>query len=267
MKSSSGTAARGGRFRNNVEHDMPDSRTIRIVPDAAALYRAAADEFGRCANESIRERGRFCVALSGGSTPRGVYSLLTDDQNNSSMQLPWDKVFIFFGDERHVPPEHPDSNYRMANESLISKVPVPQQNVYRVFAELDANEAAQKYDDQLRSFFGLQPNELPRFDLIMLGLGPDGHTASLFPGSKALDENARLVVANWVEKFQQYRITFTLPVLNHAAEVMFLVSGSDKSQILREVLQTENTVYPAQRVTPDNGVLLWLVDQAADGLA
>ncbi len=183
------------------------------------------------------------------------------------MRLPWDKVFIFFGDERHVPPDDPESNYRMANESLLSKASMPQQNVYRVLAELDANEAAQKYEGQLRNFFNLHPNEFPRFDLIMLGLGPDGHTASLFPGSKALDETNCLVVANWVEKFQQYRITFTLPVLNHAAEIMFLVSGSDKSQILREVLQTENTVYPAQRVTPDNGVLLWLVDQAADGLA
>ncbi|HJX82872.1 MAG TPA: 6-phosphogluconolactonase [Candidatus Angelobacter sp.] len=245
---------------------MPDNRTLRIVPDAAALYRAAADEFRRSANESIRERGRFCVALSGGSTPRGVYSLLANGQNHSGPQLAWGKVFIFFGDERHVPPDHPDSNYRMANDSLLSKVPVPQQNVYRVFADLDANEAAQKYEDQLRSFFSLQPNEFPRFDLIMLGLGPDGHTASLFPGSKALDETRRLVVANWVEKFQQYRITFTFPVLNNAAEVMFLVSGSDKSQILREVLQGENEIHPAQRVNPKNGVLLWLIDQLADGL-
>lgn len=246
---------------------MPDNRTIRIAPDAATLFRAAADEFRRCANEAIRNYGRFCVALSGGSTPRRVYALLADDQNNSSTQLPWNKIFIFFGDERHVPPEHPESNYRMANESLLSKVPVPQQNVYRVFGELDATEAAQKYEDQLRSFFNLQPNEFPRFDLIMLGLGPDGHTASLFPGSKALEDNSHLVVANWVEKFQQYRITFTFPVLNHAAEVMFLVSGSDKSQILREILQSENEIYPAQRVHPENGVLLWLVDQEADGLA
>src|ERR1700682_638514 len=246
---------------------MPDTRPIKIVPDAATLYRAAADEFRRCANESVRDHGRFYVALSGGSTPRGVYALLADDNNNPSTQLPWDKVFIFFGDERHVPPDHPDSNYRMANESLLSKVPIPQQNVFRVFAELDANKAAQKYEDQLRSFFNLQLDEFPRFNLIMLGLGPDGHTASLFPGSKALEDNSHLVVANWVEKFQQYRITFTFPVLNHAAEVMFLVSGSDKSQMLREVLQSENEVYPAQRVRPKNGTVLWLVDQAADGLA
>jgi 6-phosphogluconolactonase len=245
---------------------MPDTRTIKTVPNATALYRAAADEFRRCAHESIHERGRFCVALSGGSTPRGVYSLLANDQSNPHTQLPWDKVFIFFGDERHVPPDHPDSNYRMASESLLSKVPVPPQNVFRVFAELDANEAAQKYEDQLRSFFGLRLNDCPRFDLIMLGLGPDGHTASLFPDSKALDENVRLVVANWVEKFQQYRITFTFPVLNHAAEVMFLVAGGDKAQILKDVLNPETSQFPAQKVLPENGKLLWLLDQDAASL-
>ncbi len=151
----------------------------------------------------------------------------------------------------------------MAQEALLSKVPVPATNVFRIRTELDANQAAQEYEDQLRSFFALEPGEFPRFDLIMLGLGDDGHTASLFPGSAALNETSRLVVANWVEKFQQYRITLTYPVINHAAEVMFLVSGAGKAQILKNVLSGQGERYPAQRVRSENGVLLWLVDQDA----
>jgi len=234
-------------------------RNVKVLPDTLALYRAAADELIGCGRKSIADHGRFCVALSGGSTPRGVYSLLAERPDN----LPWNKMFLFFGDERHVPPDHPDSNYRMAQEALLSKVPVPATNVFRIRTELDANQAAQEYEDQLRSFFALKPGEFPRFDLIMLGLGDDGHTASLFPGSAALNETSRLVVANWVEKFQQYRITLTYPVLNHAAEVMFLVSGAGKAQILKDVLSGEGERYPAQRVRSENGVLLWLVDQDA----
>jgi 6-phosphogluconolactonase len=232
---------------------------VKVLQDALALYRAAAEEFSRCARESIEDHRRFCVALSGGSTPHGVYSLLAE----RPADLPWNKIFVFFGDERHVPPDHPDNNYRMAQEALLSKIPIPAANVFRIRAELDANQAAQEYEDQLRSFFALRPGESPRFDLIMLGLGDDGHTASLFPGSAALSETSRLVVANWVEKFQQYRITLTYPMINHAAEVMFLVSGSGKAQILKDVLSGEGEKYPAQRVWPENGVLLWMVDQDA----
>ncbi|HWX55020.1 MAG TPA: 6-phosphogluconolactonase [Verrucomicrobiae bacterium] len=242
---------------------MQNNSTIKIVPDAAALNQAAAEEFCRCAEAAIAERGRFTVALSGGSTPRSVYSLLAEWNKSGFRKIAWNKIFIFFGDERHVPPDHPESNYRMANESLLSHVPIPSRNVFRVHAELDANVAAQQYEDQLRKFFDLKPDEWPRFDLIMLGLGDDGHTASLFPGSLALNEDRRLVVANWVEKFQQDRITFTYPVLNHAAQVMFLASGQGKAQILREVLHIKSDVFPAQRVRPKNGVLLWLVDQDA----
>ncbi len=239
---------------------------IKIAADNAALNLMAVQEFCRCAEAAIAARNRFCVALSGGNTPRAVYSLLAATQRNS---LPWDKIYIFFGDERHVPPEHSDSNYRMANESLLSQVPLPQKNLYRVRAELDAKVAAQEYEDQLREFFQLQDirlqnNDWPRFDLILLGLGNDGHTASLFPGSLALAENTRMVVANWIKKFNEYRITFTFPVLNQAAEVLFLVSGESKAQILKDVLNPAGTnTYPSQRVQPENGRLLWIVDQPA----
>jgi 6-phosphogluconolactonase len=244
---------------------MPsNTREIKIVADAMELNRAGADEFVSCAQASIHSQGRFSVALSGGSTPRSVYSLLAADQNIPEKKLPWEKIFVFFGDERNVPPTDAESNYRMAQESLLSKVPIPEQNIFRVAGELDANTTATQYEQQLLSFFHLAPNEWPRFDLIMLGMGPDGHTASLFPGSPALQETQRKVVANWVEKFQSYRITFTFPVLNHAAEVMFLVSGESKAEVLNDILKNaDKNLYPCQRVQPESGRLLWIVDKAA----
>lgn len=247
---------------------MPEKREIKIVADGVELNRAAADEFGRCARAAVATHGRFCVALAGGSTPRGVYSLLAQDEADAkghpSEHLPWDNIHVFFGDERHVPPEDPESNYRMARESLLSLVPIPSGNVYRIAAELEAQAAALQYEDQLRQFFQARLNEWPRFDLILLGMGPDGHTASLFPESPALKENSRMVAANWVEKFKSYRITFTFPVLNHAAAVIFLVAGESKSRILQAVLQgAENAAYPCQKIQPAEGRLLWIVDKDA----
>ena len=249
-----------------VDQAIPGSKpeSLMVVENAGALYRAAVEEFCYCAQTAIAARGRFCVALSGGSTPRGVYSLLAEEQKSV---LPWNKIYIFFGDERHVPPDHPDSNYRMANEVLLSKVPLPAQNIYRVRAELAADTAAGQYELQLRVFFRLPDNAWPCFDLILLGLGEDGHTASLFPASAALKEQSRLVVANWVEKFHSYRITFTYPVLNHAAEVMFLASGANKSLILRDIFDpAETKAYPAQAVQPHDGRLLWIADRDAASL-
>ena len=235
---------------------------VKIVSDNATLARTAADEFHRMAEAAIQERGRFSVALSGGNTPRTVYSLLASEHK----QLPWNNIHIFFGDERHVPPEDPESNFLMASEALLSKVPIPEVNVHRIHAELDAQTAAAEYDQQLVNFFHLSNHDWPRFDLIFLGLGEDGHTASLFPASKALTESSRRVVANWVEKFQTFRITLTFPVLNNAAEVAFLVSGAGKAQILNQVLRPGAQKYPAQCVQPENGRLLWLVDQDAGSL-
>jgi 6-phosphogluconolactonase len=235
---------------------------IKIVPDGAALAQAAAEEFHRLAETAVRERGRFSVALSGGNTPRTVYSLLASEH----AQLPWDGIHIFFGDERHVPPDNPDSNFRMANESLLSKVPIPQKNVHRIRAELDADAAAKEYERELREYFELIDHDWPRFDFIFLGLGDDGHTASLFPGSKALTEMSKRVTALWVEKLQTFRITLTFPVLNNAAEAVFMVSGAGKAQILSEVLRPGTKKYPAQGVQLKDGRLLWLVDQDAGSL-
>jgi len=236
---------------------------LKIVSNLSELHRTGADEFTRCAREAILARGRFAVALAGGSTPKGGYSLIAADQKDPAKGLPWDKIHIFFSDERNVPPDDKESNYRMANESLLSKVSVPQQNVHRIPAELDANAAASQYEAELRNFFKPKPRDWPRFDLIMLGMGPDGHTASLFPGTVALNEKSRWVVENWVEKFKTYRITFTFPVINHAAQVMFFVAGEDKAPVLKEVLQGKEAVYPSQRVRPVDGRLLWIVDKAA----
>jgi 6-phosphogluconolactonase len=234
---------------------------IKIVHDNAALNRVAAAEFQSAAESEIAAHGRFTVALSGGNTPRALYALLAAEFKDL---IAWNKTHIFFGDERHVPPDHPESNYRMANEALLSQVPIPGENIHRVRTELDPQSAAKDYEEQLRTQFRLNKNDLPRFDLMLLGLGDDGHTASLFPGSAALQETARLVVANWVKKLKTFRITLTFPVLNHAAGVLFLVSGQGKAQILKEVLSSPGAAeFPAQRVRPENGRLLWLADQDA----
>jgi 6-phosphogluconolactonase len=238
---------------------------VRVLPDNPSLSRTAADEFLRAARGAIEQRGRFTVALSGGSTPKAIFGLLAADEATCRNQLPWDKVKVFFGDERHVPPDHPDSNYRMANEALLSKVPIPPGNVHRVRAELDAARAAVEYERELRSVFGSRGGEIPRFDLIMLGMGPDGHTASLFPDSTALRERTALVAATWVEKFTSHRITFTFPLVNAAAEVLFVAGGADKADMLFNVLRGDPSgqTYPAQGVRPVAGRLLWLVDEGA----
>jgi 6-phosphogluconolactonase len=235
---------------------------LMVVSDVDGLNQAAANEIRLVAEAAIREHERFTIALSGGNTPRAVYSLLAENKDN----FPWAKTFFFFGDERSVPPDHPDSNYRMVNEVLFSKVPVPEQNIFRIPAELGALEAAAKYDATIREFFELQPDQLPRLDMILLGMGDEGHTASLFPDSIALSETSRLVVSNWIEKLKTDRITFSFPVLNNAGETMFLVAGAGKAEIVKDVFLTEGEKYPVQRVHPVYGRLLWIVDQAAASL-
>ena len=240
---------------------MPSTQTIEVLATPADLFRGAAEEFARLGRSAIGAQGRFAVALSGGSTPKNLYSLLAENYADFA----WARTFFFFGDERHVPPDHPDSNYRMVNQALLAKIPIPPENVHRVRAENpDAAAAALEYEEELRRFFELEPGELPRFDLILLGLGPDGHTASLFPDSEALEEQSRLVVANRVEKFNAYRITFTFPVLNRAAEAMFLASGAEKADIVGQVLRGNVAPpLPAQRVLPNDGKLVWMLDEAA----
>lgn len=240
---------------------MPSTRSIEVFPTAANLFHAAAEEFIRAARAAIGAQGRFTAALSGGSTPKALYSLLAENYANFA----WNRVFLFFGDERHVPPTDSESNYRMVNETLLAKITIPSENVFRVPTENpDATTVAAEYENQIRRFFQLKPGEFPRFDLILLGMGPDGHTASLFPDSLALDEQSRIVVANWIAKFNAHRITFTFPVLNRAAEIMFLASGSDKADVVRQVLEAKNTPsLPSQRVQPSDGKLLWMLDEAA----
>jgi 6-phosphogluconolactonase len=237
---------------------------IAIVPDAEALYRTAATYFVTAATEAVATKGRFDVVLSGGSTPKGLFSLLAGNR-----EVPWERVRFFWGDERHVPPDHPDSNYRMANEALLSKVGAKPEQVWRIAGENpDAAQAASDYERQLRECFAIALGEFPRFDLVLLGMGPEGHTASLFPGTKALDEKERLVVSNWVGKLHTDRITLTAPVLNHAAMVMFMISGADKAPALKAVLEGpyEPAQLPAQVVRPWDGRLVWLIERAAGGM-
>jgi 6-phosphogluconolactonase len=243
---------------------VSSSVEIRTLTTPQELFAAAAQEVVQSATQAVAERGRFTIALSGGSTPRGLFTLLAA---NARSVLPWDKMFFFWGDERHVPPDDPESNYRMANESLLTKIPIAAANVFRIPAENpDAAAAAQGYEQTLQKFFQLQPGELPRFDLILLGIGPDGHTASLFPESAGLNEKSRLVIANWVEKIKTDRITFTYPVLNAARSVAFLVSGTDKAPALHAILENETALgehYPAKLVHPNDGKLIWFLDKAA----
>jgi 6-phosphogluconolactonase len=242
---------------------LSSSVEIRTLNTPQELFAAAAELVASAASEAVAERGRFTIALSGGSTPKSLYTLLA---SNARTSLPWDRMFFFFGDERHVPPTDPESNYRMADEAMLSKIPVAQSNVFRVEAENpDAVAAAQAYEQTLRKFFALEAGQIPVFDLILLGMGPDGHTASLFPGTEGLREKSKLVVANWVEKLKTYRLSLTLPVLNAARCVAFLVSGTDKAPVLKSVLEGEapGEQYPAKLVRPAQGKLMWLLDRAA----
>ncbi|OLE13420.1 MAG: 6-phosphogluconolactonase [Acidobacteria bacterium 13_1_20CM_4_56_7] len=240
---------------------MPAEPQVRIFGSPQELFRAAAEEFCVTGSKSIQDHGRFTVALSGGSTPRGLHQELV---TNFSSCLPWDKVFFFWGDERHVPPDSSDSNYRMANETLLSKLPISPENIFRVPAELpDARGAAGKYEQTLQQFFRSKQGAFPKFDFILLGMGPDGHTASLFPGTAALQAKDHLVVANWVDKLNTFRITFTYPVLNNAASVMFLVNGDEKAEMVRRALKDPAANLPCQKVRPVDGELLWYLDKGA----
>lgn len=243
---------------------LPDTE-VRVFSDAKSLSRSAADEFVRAARAAIDSRGQFTVALSGGSTPKAMFSLLAEDHRGAVTPLAWERIHVFFGDERHVPPDHPESNFRMASESLLDHVPIPPGNIHRILGELDAATAASRYEAELRSVFRTPPGAIPQFDLVLLGMGTDGHTASLFPDSDALNETAALVTANWVEKFKSHRITFTFALLNEASEVLFLTAGNDKAEMLRNILRGDPSgqTYPAQNVRPHDGVLIWMVDEAA----
>lgn len=241
---------------------------IRILADGAAIAKRAAQEFVQAAGAAVRERGAFHVALAGGSTPKALYGLLATDPVLRS-QVPWDKIQMFFGDERHVGPHHADSNFRMVNESMLSRVPLKANQVTRIKGEYpDAEQAAREYEEAITAHFRLKAGELPRFDLLLVGIGNEGHTLSLFPGTKGLHANGRIAISNWVGKLYTNRITLTAPAACAAAEILFMVTGADKALALKGVLEGpyEPEQLPAQLLQPKNGKLMWLVDAAAGGM-
>lgn len=229
-----------------------------LVLDGLELYRRAANIFIQSAKAAIEEKGRFAVALSGGETPRPLYVLLSGEFAD---QVDWSRTYIFFSDERRVPPGDPSSNFRMADESLLSKVPLPRENIHRMKGELEPPAAANDYEQEIHQFFG---NEL-HFDLILLGMGADAHTASIFPGSPVVIETTRLVAAPYIPKLNQHRITLTPPVLQQATRLMFLVMGAEKSGALKNVLEgpDDPNKYPAQLAKHAHGEIDWLVDHDA----
>ncbi|CAF4026879.1 unnamed protein product [Rotaria sp. Silwood1] len=241
-----------------------NEKKIEIFPTVEELNNFAAKEFARLSAESIAKRGQFTVALSGGSTPKKLFQLLSSDPFCS--QIDWTRIHFFFGDERSVPITSEESNYRMANENLFEQLNIPNENVHRFLTE-ESNIiiVAAQMETEIQDFFKLKESEFPRFDLIFLGMGPDGHTASLFPKTSALNENKRIVVENYVEKFDTFRLTFTYPTINNAQNIIFLIAGEDKAESLHEVLESEPNFekFPSQGISPNNGNLLFLIDEKA----
>jgi len=237
-------------------------REIILCHGAEDLARKAADRWIACARTAIAASGRFAVALSGGSTPKTLYALLATPEFRERIE--WDRAHLFWGDERCVPPDHAESNFRMTREALLSKITIAPENVHRMAGEKDPANAAAEYEQELRNFFQTK-DAAPRFDLILLGLGEDGHTASLFPGGAALQENTRWVATSYVERLRAYRLTLTLPVINAAAQVSFLVAGESKSAIVKALLGNGSnpSQYPAGQVRPATGKLTWFVTQDA----
>ena len=277
-----------------------------VEPDAASLARRAAEYFVEAAERAVAARGQARIAISGGSTPKAALALLANPAQPWRQRMPWSRLDLWWVDERSVPPDNPDSNFKMTREALLDHVPVKPEQIHRMEGELEPEAAAARYESELRNSFRLEEGEAPRFDAVALGMGPDGHTASLFPHTHALHELGRLVTANhveatavpelpypgtglpsgvflkktppfaeahkarelWNRSKDAWRITLTWPVINHAADVFFLVSGEDKARILREVLMgpRDPDRLPSQLIAPANGILSLLVDRAAAAL-
>jgi 6-phosphogluconolactonase len=239
---------------------------VEIFPSLADMTQAAANLFAAEAAEAVSLRGRFTAALSGGKTPVELYTLLAKAPFAS--QIPWARVHLFWGDERCVPPDHPDSNYRTVRELLLDHVPIPPVNVHRMPGEMDPVEAAARHEEQLREFFAPHRAGFPIFDFILLGLGEDGHTASLFPGTRAIRESARWVLGHYVDAQKGWRITLTPLAINAARKVVFIVAGAGKASVLRDILEGPHRpdFLPAQVVRPNGGELLWMLDRDAAAL-
>lgn len=240
-------------------------RHIETADSLDTLAHRASRRFYEATERAIADpqRGRFLVALSGGSTPRALHQALVAQYRDL---IPWERVQVFWSDERCVPPDHPESNYRMARETLLEQVPLPPENIHRMPGErTDYDAAAADYEAEMRQVFGLPPDVLLRFDLILLGMGPDGHIASLFPGTPALHETSKLAAANWVPQQNMERLTFTYPLLNNARQIMFLVAGAEKAEALRDVLSGQVAIEerPAVGVRLVDGEVCWMVDRQA----
>jgi 6-phosphogluconolactonase len=240
--------------------------SFEIFPTLMEMSEAAARLFTARAAAAVSLRGRFTAALSGGKTPVTLYTMLT--QKPLASQIPWARVHLFWVDERCVPPDHEDSNYRMVRERLLDHVPILPDNVHRMRGEMDPVEAAARYEEGLRQFFAPAGGAFPVFDLVLLGLGADGHTASLFPGTRAIRESARWVLGHYVDAQKGWRITLTPPAINAARMAVFTVAGAGKAAVLKEVMEGpfQPDVLPAQVVRPDGGELLWMLDRDAAAL-
>ncbi|MGH9316547.1 MAG: 6-phosphogluconolactonase [Thermoanaerobaculia bacterium] len=249
-------------MEEKLSESAPEAFEVRVLPDSESLAEEAARKFAVAATESVRERGLFRVALSGGSTPRLFHRRLAGASVAPS--IAWERVRFFFGDERCVPPDHEQSNYRAARETLFDPLAIPAANVFRMRGEEEPHQAAAEYETQLRAQVPSE-TDLPRLDLVLLGLGPDGHTLSLFPGTTALAEKRRLAVANFVAELQQWRLTLTHPCVNAARRILFLVAGAEKSDVAAKILgkRAGSRALPAAGVKPRSGSVLWLLDRAA----
>uniref|UniRef100_A0A7V4XRQ5 6-phosphogluconolactonase n=1 Tax=Acidobacterium capsulatum TaxID=33075 RepID=A0A7V4XRQ5_9BACT len=243
----------------------PFELEYRVFEDAAALSHAAAQHFVDCARAAVAQRGKARVAISGGSTPKSTFALLADPAQPYRAQMPWDQLEIYWVDERCVPPEDADSNYRMTRETLLDKVPIPASQVFRMEGERDPVEAAARYESVIRGQFRLEGAQGPVFDMLALGMGDDGHTASLFPHTEAIHELGRIVVANHVPQKQTWRITLTWPVIVEARDLFFLIAGKDKADPLQRVLEGpyDPETLPSQLIQPRSGKLLMLLDKTA----
>jgi 6-phosphogluconolactonase len=243
----------------------PVKITYQVWPTAQEMALASARLFAEKVRQAVATRGVARVAISGGSTPQATFKLLADPAGPFAASVPWDKLQLFWVDERCVGPDDPESNYGVAKKLLLSKVPIPAENVFRMEGELEPEVAASRYESTLRNVMKLEGAETPAFDLLTLGMGPDGHTASLFPHTEGLNELGRLVIANHVPQKDVWRVSLTWPVINHAAEVVFEVEGTSKTDVLAEVLTgpRDPERLPSQLIRPANGKLLFLLDEAA----
>ena len=238
-----------------------------IVSDLDDMSVRGATHVTEIIERAVQDRKKCMIALSGGSTPRKLYERLATPEFVS--RIPWESTYWFFGDERHVPPDHDDSNYKMASDSLLSKVPIPHGNIYRIMTEKpDPPSIAAQYELTIMKAFNLAPGELPVFDLMFLGIGTDGHTASLFPRSEALQVTKRMATANNIPETEDWHVTMTFPVINESKNILFLVAGEDKAEALRQVLEEQSNPeeFPAKLVRQKRGFQLWLIEKSAAAL-